>query len=60
MTENNQLYKIRWEAQQAYREGLSQEDNPYQGPDRMIWGLEMHRMELEEFHSLMGGSYQCQ
>lgn len=60
--EQQLAYTIRFEAMQAYREGLSQHDNPYpqNTRERVQWGLAMHRMELEEFHSLIGGSYQCQ
>jgi len=48
---------IRYEAKQAYREGLSQHDNPYPvgSMERAEWGLAMHECQLEEFHQLMGG-----
>lgn len=60
--EQQPVYSVSFEAMQAYRDGLSQHDNPYPKNtiERVQWGLAMHRMELEEFHSLIGGSHQCQ
>ena len=50
-------HSVRFEAMQAYREGLSQHDNPYpqNTRERVQWGLAMHECQLEELRSIVKG-----